>query len=322
MTLSFVDSHTGGEPTRVLLERPPEFAEQTLDEACAALREDFSPARQWIGEPRTSTATVGAIIFPPTNDDAAGGVLFFNDLAPLGMCVHGMIGVAETLRHRGEWTAGTRTWETVAGPVRVTIESDGRVAIENVPSVRVAHGVPIITSGGPLLGDFAYGGNWFCHFTAPMPIEPSAIPQLERLTKEVRVCLDEERFAPSAAANVAREGDFEIDHVGLFEARNRATDGCDVRNFVLCPGGAFDRSPCGTGVSAWLACEHAAGRLEFGEIRIIESVYGSRFEGSIAPGEGDAVIPTIRGRAHVVAEGTLIVDPEDPFAEGILRVSP
>ena len=315
--LRFVDSHTGGEPTRVILDAPDELRAIPVAERFAALSNALHPlARSVIGEPRTSEATVGAFLLPAEDPAHRASVQFVNDVGALRMCVHGMIGVAATLRHRGELADGPHVFETAAGLVTVTAEDDGTIAVENVASRLVADRVPLVTSGGPLRGTIAWGGNWFLILDpSPLAIRPERRGELEHLCREVRVALDEAGIAGPAGET--------IDHVALFE-RPEARAGSDIpiaRNFVLCPGGAFDRSPCGTGTSAWLAARASTGHLAAGELRSVESIIGSRFTGSVRRGEGDTWIPTVRGHASIVAEGTLVVEDDDPYRAGTPRTS-
>ena len=306
----FVDSHTGGEPTRVLLDPPPALLARPSEEHHAALAGELFPlARALVGEPRTSSAAVGAFLLPPEDPANAGGVVFVNDVGPLWMCVHGMIGLAATLRHLGRLDGGPHRFETPAGIVAVTAHPDRSISVENVPARVLADGVPVVTSGGPLRGTLAWGGNGFLILEpSPLPITPDRLPALLDLTREVRLAIDE-------AGIRGPEGET-IDHVALF---GRPEDGT-VRNFVLCPGGAWDRSPCGTGTSAWLAHRAAIGHLREGEERTVESIIGSRFRGAVRAGEEGAWIPTIRGSASIVAEGILHEDHGDPYPEGIPRL--
>jgi len=299
----FVDSHTLGEPTRVVLDPPAELAALPAAERPAALRGPLAHLRAAvIGGPRTASSAVGAFLFPPETGPARSTLLFFDSAGPLGMCVHGAIGVAATLAHIGELSEGSHIFDTPAGPIAVALGSDGSVRVENVPSRRVARRVPIATSGGPLAGEICYGGNWFFHIDpSPLPIEPGRLDALLALAREVRAALD--------FAEISGERGAPIDHVGFFERRDPAEGGVHARNFVLCPSGEYDRSPCGTGTSAWLAARHADGELAEGTVWTVESVAGARFEGSVRLRGDGAVVPSIRGRATVTAYGRL-------FAEG------
>jgi len=300
-TPRFVDSHTLGEPTRVVLDPPAELLALPAAERPAALRGPLSRLRAAVvGEPRTASAAVGAFLLPPAAAESRAALLFFDSAGPLGMCVHGAIGVAATLAHTKAIAAGLHRFETPAGAIGVTLHADGGVSVENVPSRRVARRVPIATSGGPLAGEICFGGNWFFHIDpSPIPIERGREGALLALAREVRASIE--------LAGIAGERGSPIDHIGLFERRDPAADGVHARNFVLCPSGEYDRSPCGTGTSAWLAARYADGELAAGAIWTVQSITGARFEGSVRALEGGAVVPTIRGRAAIVAEGRLIV---------------
>ncbi len=306
----FIDSHTQGEPTRVVLDPPQELLALPAAERPTALRGDLAHLRAAVvGEPRTSDATVGAFLFPPERARSRASILFFNDVGPLGMCVHGTIGVVTTLAEQGDFPVGRQYFDTPAGEIAVTLHDDGSVSVRNVVSRRIAAKVPVVTGGGPLLGEICYGGNWFFHlYQSPIPIEPSRRAELLALAQEIQASL--------AEAGIQGEEGAEIDHVGLFQRRDPKAGGVHARNFVLCPGGAYDRSPCGTGTSAWLAARYADGEIQENTEWVIESVIGSRFRGSLIR-EGDHLHPVIRGQATIVAEGVLHIDRDDPFPLGI-----
>jgi 4-hydroxyproline epimerase len=241
----------------------------------------------------------------------AAGVIFFNDVGYLGMCGHGTIGVVTTLAHLGRITPGRHGIETPVGTVFTELHADGSVSVENVPSYRYRHQVAVEVPGyGSVTGDIAWGGNWFYLTPANgQPLEPSNRAALLAYTIAIRAALVD--------AGITGESGALIDHIELFAAPKDPAN--SNRNFVLCPGASFDRSPCGTGTSAKMACEYAAGRLQPGQTWLQEGILGSVFAGSIAllPGSNDRVQPTITGRAWITAESTLIFDPTDPFREGI-----
>lgn len=280
-----IDSHTGGEPTRVVL------GGVTADEL-----ETYR--RAIICEPRGHEVIVGALLVEPKDASCAAGVIFFNNVGLLGMCGHGMIGLIATLKHLGRIEAGEHRIETPVGVVTAVLHENGRVSIRNVPSYRQAKGV----KAGGVTGDVAWGGNWFFLVSDH---------GLELTLKNVSQ-LTQASLAMREAVRVA--GYPEVDHVELFGPPQDAAN--HSRNFVLCPGGEYDRSPCGTGTSAKLACLAADGKLAAGEIWRQESILGSVFEGSYQNGEG-GIIPTITGEAFITAESTLILDPADPFQFGI-----
>lgn len=283
--IQIIDSHTGGEPTRVVLGG---VSADDLDLHRRAI----------ICEPRGHDVIVGALLVEPQDSSCAAGVIFFNNVGRLGMCGHGMIGVIATLAHLGRVGPGRHRVETPVGVVVATLHPDGSVSITNVRSYRKAKAV----QAGGVTGDVAYGGNWF-FLVADHGLEMSRenIPQLTEASLAMR-----------EAVRVA--GFPEVDHVELFGPAQEA--GNDSRNFVLCPGGEYDRSPCGTGTSAKLACLAADGKLGPGEVWRQESIIGSVFEGRHENAEG-GIVPTITGRAFITAEATLILEAADPFRLGI-----
>ncbi|WP_165244413.1 4-hydroxyproline epimerase [Paludisphaera soli] len=307
--IQVIDSHTGGEPTRVVVAGGPDLGRGTMAERLAVFRERHDDFRSCVvNEPRGSDVVVGALLCEPTSPEAAAGVIFFNNIGYLGMCGHGTIGLGATLAHLGRIGPGVHRVETPVGDVTMELEADGSVAVENVVSRRAAKGVAVDVPGlRPYVGDVAWGGNWF--FLVDDHGERIDAGNVERLTDvswRIRQAL--------AAHDVRGDDGGEIDHVELFGPPSSAA--ADGRNFVLCPGKAYDRSPCGTGTSAKLACLVADGKLAEGRAWRQESVVGSVFEGSARIVEG-GVRPRIRGTAYITAESTLLVDRRDPFGSGI-----
>ena len=305
-----IDTHTGGEPTRVVISGGPDLA--GLDPAAARDRlqgADDHWRRAIACEPRGSDVMVGAFLLPPTRDDCIAGVVFFNNVGYLGMCGHGTIGVVETLRHLGHVAPGSFRIETPVGVVDVELADDGSVAIENVASWRHAANVAIDVEGyGRLHGDIAWGGNWFFLVDDHgLALDRTNLERLLDCTVRIRRALE-------AAGITGRDGAL-IDHVELVGPS--PTPGVDARNFVLCPGLAYDRSPCGTGTSAKIACLAADGKLAPGRRWRQESVIGSEFVASWRMASDGSVSPRIEGRAYVCADATLLFDPNDPFAWGI-----
>ncbi len=304
-----VDSHTGGEPTRVVISGGPELGSGTLMDRRERFAREFDGFRSAVvNEPRGSDVIVGAMLVPPVDPASAAGVIYFNNVGYLGMCGHGTIGLGVTLGHLGRIGAGTHRLETPVGTISFEYDGGHRVSLRNVASHRSAKSVAVEVPGyGRVVGDVAWGGNWF--FLVYEHAEKVELRNVERLTAfswAIRRAL--------VTAGIAGSDGGEIDHVELFgpplDARNHS------RNFVLCPGGAYDRSPCGTGTSAKLACLFADGKLKEGEVYRQESILGSVFEGSVRVVGGE-IIPTISGTAFVNGEGTLLLDPADPFCDGI-----
>jgi 4-hydroxyproline epimerase len=309
--IKIIDSHTGGEPTRVVISGAPDLGHDVLSKRIERFRnhhDDFRCAV--VKEPRGSDAIVGALLCAPVDETCVTGVIFFNSVSYLGMCGHGTIGVVATLAHLGRIGPGKHRIETPVGVVIAQLDDDGQVEVANVPSYRLAANVTIEVPGfGPVTGDIAWGGNWF--FLVKDHGQKLELENLETLmafTCGVREAL--------ALAGITGDDGHEIDHVELFAPAQLA--GADSKNFVLCPGLAYDRSPCGTGTSAKLACLFADGKLEEGQVWRQESIVGSVFEGTISVVD-NVVYPGIKGAAFITAEADLILDERDPFCMGIRR---
>lgn len=306
-----VDSHTEGEPTRLIVEGGPPLGSGSMAERRDRFAREFDRYRRFaVNEPRGYDALVGALLCEPQDKQCAAGLIFFNNVGYLGMCGHGSIGAAVTLAHMGRIGIGTHRFETPVGVVAVELTGRNEAVVENVPSYRFLESVTVDVQGiGQVTGDVAWGGNWFflCH-NSPMPLEVGRIPALMQAAQAVSKAL--------AAAGVTGTNGEAIDHIEFFGPP--ASSDADSRNFVLCPGGAYDRSPCGTGTSAKLACLQAAGTLLPGVDWVQESIVGSRFVASYRQDAGGAIIPRLSGRAYVVSESVLVRDAADPFADGLV----
>lgn len=305
-----IDSHTEGEPTRLVIDGGPPLGDGPLAERLKRFATTFDAFRSFaVNEPRGYDALVGALLCEPVDPSCAAGLIFFNNAGYLGMCGHGTIGAAVTLAHMGRIGLGRHRFETPVGIVAVDLADRNTVTIENVPSYRHRANVRVEVEGlGPIVGDVAWGGNWFFLVEgAPHALELSRAPALTRAAEAVSKALARDGVTGADGAP--------IDHIEFFGPP--ATPTGDSRNFVLCSGGAYDRSPCGTGTSAKLACLAAAGKLAPGVDWVQESIVGSRFVARYRLDAGGAVIPSITGRAFVVAEARLIRDASDPFADGL-----
>jgi 4-hydroxyproline epimerase len=306
-----IDSHTGGEPTRLVISGGPDLGSGPLSARLGRFRaqhDDFRSAV--VNEPRGSDVMVGALLCEPVDPACAAGVIFFNNVGYLGMCGHGTIGLVATLSYLDRIKPGEHRIETPVGTVSAILHDGGEVTVNNVPSYRSAAKVAVDVPGfGPVCGDVAWGGNWF--FLAEAQGHELTLNHVEPLTNftwAIRQALRTQRITGANGE--------EIDHIELFgPAQN---PGVNSRNFVLCPGKAYDRSPCGTGTSAKLACLYADGKLLEGQVWKQESIVGSVFEGSIKVRDGQ-VHPSIKGAAFVNADGNLVLDPRDPFCMGIRR---
>jgi 4-hydroxyproline epimerase len=304
-----VDSHTEGEPTRVVVEGWPQPEGRTMAERRAFLLARQDRLRQAVVcEPRGHAAVVGALLTPPAEPGSAAGVVFFNNAGALGMCGHGLIGVVRTLEFLGRLVPGTVRIDTPVGTVSAELEADGAVTIENVPAFCHARDVSVDVPGlGRVTGDVAWGGNWFFLTGLPAPaIELANAAALTDATSRILAALRE--------AGITGRDDAAIDHVELIGPPRRPD--ADARSFVLCPGLAYDRSPCGTGTSAKMAVLAARGELAPGRRWRQESVTGSLFEGWLEE-RGGVLVPHVRGRAFVTGRTTLLFDPHDPFREGL-----
>jgi 4-hydroxyproline epimerase len=305
-----IDSHTEGEPTRVVVSGGPELGSGSMAERLSRFREQFDGFRAGVVcEPRGSEVVVGALLLEPVQPDSAAGVIFFNDVGYLGMCGHGTIGLVTTLGYLGRIGVGRHRIETPVGEVWATLHDDGSVSVENVESYRLFQSIDVEVPGlGTVTGDVAWGGNWFFLTPeAPCPLEIGNRACLLDAATSIRLAL--------GAAGISGAGGALIDHVELYSDAH--AEGNSGRNFVLCPGASFDRSPCGTGTSAKMACLHADGKLKPGETWRQEGILGTVFEGSIQRAAEGRVRPTIRGRARITAEAKLIFGGDDPFREGI-----
>ena len=307
--IGVVDSHTEGEPTRVVVSGWPEPPGATMSDRLDAMRRTQDSLRcAVVREPRGHDAVVGALLTHPVTSGATAGVIFFNDVGYLGMCGHGMIGVVRTLEFLGTIRPGVVRIDTPVGLVSAELARDGEVTIENIPAFRHRADVEIEVPGvGRIRGDIAYGGNWFFLTEIPsLRLEMANVRELLSVTNAIRDALEREGITGTNGARV--------DHIELFGPPTRPD--ADSRNFVLCPGAAYDRSPCGTGTSAKMAVLHARGTLAFGERWHQESITGSRFSGWLTD-RGGALVPHISGRAFITSRATLLFDADDPFRFGI-----
>jgi 4-hydroxyproline epimerase len=310
-SVKVIDSHTGGEPTRVVINGAPDLGNGSL----AARRERFRNEhddfrRAVVNEPRGFDAIVGALLCEPVDESCVTGIIFFDHAGYLGMCGHGTIGVVTTLAYLNRIGPGTHRIETPVGIVVAQLDREGKVEVANVPSYRLATNVTVELDGyGPVTGDVAWGGNWFFlvneHNEA---LEPGNLDRLLQFTLQVREAL--------ARAGIKGPDGHEIDHVELFGPSQLPE--VDSKNFVLCPSKTYDRSPCGTGTSAKLACLFADGKLKDGQVWRQESIIGSVFEATIKVVD-NVVHPRIKGSAFITAESDFVFDTRDPFAMGIVQ---
>ncbi|MEZ6194135.1 MAG: proline racemase family protein [Planctomycetota bacterium] len=308
--IEVIDSHTEGEPTRVVVAGLPDLGPGSARERMEVFRRDHDAIRSaLIREPRGFDAMVGAALLEPNSPDAVAQVIFFNNVGFLNMCVHGTLGVGRTLQHLGRIGPGRHRLETPVGEVFVILGEDGSLSVDNVESRRHAKDLVLRTERhGEVVGDIAWGGNWFyLVHTHDQRVGSDRLAELAAFSRDVEASLRRE--------GVATPDGLLLDHVEVFGEPTRAD--ADSKNYVLCPGGEYDRSPCGTGTSAKLACLAADGKLEEGEVWRQESVIGSLFEGRIRRTER-GVVPRISGGVWITGEARLFLDPADPYRHGIL----
>ena len=309
-----IDSHTGGEPTRVVVSGGPDLGSGTMQQRLQCFRDKHDAWRRaLVNEPRGSDVLVGALLCPPVDPDHACGVIFFNNAGYLGMCGHGAIGLVASLAHLGRLRPGVHGIETPVGTVWVTLHEDGAVTVANVPAYRHLTDIAVEVPGhGMFRGDVAWGGNWFflCHDHGLL-LRPDQVNALTTRASAMRQALTRQ--------GITGKGGAEIDHIELLgPPADPANHG---RSFVLCPGNAYDRSPCGTGTSAKLACLAADGKLAAGVVwrqeSVIGSVFSAHYECPENAAEESTVLPFIHGRAHVTLDATVVFDPADPFTWGL-----
>ena len=305
--IQIIDSHTGGEPTRLVIGGFPDLGTGTMAERRAVLAAQHDAWRATtVQEPRGNDVIVGALLCEPVDPANAAGVVFFNNTGYLGMCGHGTIGLVASLAYLGRIQPGVHGIETPVGTVSTTLHEDGSVSVRNVPAFRLHHRLAVDVPGyGAVTGDVAWGGNWFFLVTEhSQRVTSDNLQALTQFTTAIQQALEAQGIRGSDGGV--------IDHIEVFAEDEQA----DSRNFVLCPGGAYDRSPCGTGTSAKLACLAADGKLQPGQVWRQASIIGSVFEASYER-DGDKIVPTLRGRAHISAEATLLIEDNDPFGWGI-----
>ncbi|WP_068314501.1 proline racemase family protein [Polycladidibacter hongkongensis] len=310
-----IDSHTAGEPTRLVLEGGPSLGDGSLAERALRLEQEHGDfCKAVLLEPRGHDAIVGALLVPANAPDCVTGVIYFNPAGNLGMCGHATIGLAVTLAHLGRIGPGVHRFETPVGVVSVELHDTNTVSVVNVPSYRYLKDIVVVVPGvGPVRGDVAWGGNWFfLTKDGGVPLEYEKIPELAHVSLEIRRAL--------ASNGITGADGGEIDHVELIGPAKSAHN--HGRNFVMCPGGAYDRSPCGTGTSAKVACLAADGLLAAHTIWRQESIIDSTYELFYVPAEGEsapagAVLPTVKGSAYVTAQSELLFDANDPYISGI-----
>jgi proline racemase len=324
--ITAIDSHTCGQPTRVIVDGVPELAYATIAEARDALRRDHDWLRRCaVLEPRGHRSLFGVALVAPTDPASAAGVVFMDAVGYHDMCGHATIGAVTTLVEAGLVAAedgeSELALETPAGRIETRIEvRDGRVegvTFRNQPAYFLER-VPIAGPAGEVDVDISYGGQWYAFVESRafgLRVASDAIDALVGTAAEMRYAI---------AAAVTRR-DARTDEVARVENvmwTDEPPPGADGLNMAVNSAGAFDRSPCGTGTSARLALLHAHADLDVGVPYVNASVLGTTYTGRIADtttiGGYDAIIPEITGSAWMTGRGDLWVDPRDPLADGFM----
>jgi proline racemase len=327
-TISAIDSHTEGMPTRVVTGGVGVVPGATMAERREYFMKHLDDLRLFLmNEPRGHAAMSGAILQPPTRSDADWGVLYIEVSGCLPMCGHGTIGVATVLVESGmvevtEPVTKVRL-DTPAGLVVVDVAvSNGRaehVTLRNVPSYSHALDASVEVPGlGKVTYDLAYGGNFY----AILPLEQLGIPfdraEKDRILKAGLDIMD----AINATDRPVHPLDPGISGCKHVQFTAPGEDGADSRNAMAIHPGWFDRSPCGTGTSARMAQLHARGELALNTDFVNESFIGTRFTGRLVEettvGPHVAVVPTVTGRAWITGTANYLLDPEDPFPTGFV----
>ena len=325
-TFHCIDAHTCGNPIRIVTSGYSLPNGLTAQQGSAYMRENDDWVRTSLMlEPRGHDMMAGAILLPPTGADADARVVFMDTSGYLSMCGHGAIGVvtAAIEHHLVEPAeAGRFRLETPAGIVALDYEYDGvavsAVTLEVVPSFLYAQDVQIETpSLGTLSVDVAYGGN-FCAIIEPqpnvLPVGELAQPFMLAMSEEIRQALNAQ-LQPVHPLDPTIAGIKQIMWTGPAKHPQ-----ADYMNAVCYGLRSLDRSPCGTGSAARMAQLHALGRLPVGAPFVHESIIGSlyhcRIERITTVGSYEAVVPLVRGSAHVIAQSQIFVDDSDLFAHG------
>jgi 4-hydroxyproline epimerase len=301
--VKILDSHAGGAPTRLMLSGGPELGAGPLAERAKVFQEKHDRFRRaTVGEPRGSDAVMGALLVEPHDKGCQAGLIFFSNAGYPSLSAHGIIGSVVSLAHLGRIKPGPVKLDTPAGPVSAVLGAGGEVSFENVPAYRREKDLPLYLPGvGDVNVDLAYGGAWFCLIEQhDQRLALDNLPQLTDYCARIRQAVSDSGFP-------------EIDHVALFGPGTQA--GANSRDFVLGPGKTYERSPSGAATSARLACLAADGKLAAGAEWVQEGILGSVLRAKYRK-QGDKIIPTITGHGYIMGEGTLLLDPADPFAWG------
>ncbi len=329
LKITAIDAHTGGEPFRVIVDGFPELHGDTILEKRRYARENYDHLRtalMW--EPRGHADMYGCILTPPVTPDADFGILFIHNEGFSTMCGHGVIGIATVVLETGmlPMTAPTTKIKIDSPAGRITafanIENNRvkSVSFHNVPSfVAELDAVVDVPGLGRVRYDLAYGGGFYAYVNAKDV-------NVTCTDKDFRTLIEKGMAIKRAVMNSRKiihpfEEDLGFLYGTIFVDEPKDA-GSHSRNVCIFADGEVDRSPTGTGVSGRLAIHHRRGEIRVGESIIIESIVGSKFSGRVVEeatfGVYPAIIPEVRGEAHIVGRNELWLDPNDPFNHGFL----
>lgn len=322
-----IESHTGGEPLRIVVDGVPDLEGETILERRRQLQaehDDIRTALMW--EPRGHTDMYGAILTEPVTDEADVGVLFTTNEGYSSMCGHGIIALGTALVETGMLPASPPTedvaFDTPAGLVTSTARLDGgkvsSVSFENVPSFAPLLDATVdVPEHGSVEFDLGYGGAFYAYCDADqlgLDLSPDNTDKIRRTGMAIKRAV-----ADTYTVDHPVEDDLSFLYGTIFREPS-ATAGCDSRNVCVFADGQIDRSPTGTGVSGRLAIRNERGDLKAGDEFVVESIVGITFRGEFSRettyGGYDAVVPDITGSAHVTGRSKFVIDPEDPLRDG------
>jgi len=324
-----IDTHTMGEPTRIITEGLPFIPGNNMMDKKNYLVEHFDYIRTMtMHEPRGHGDMFGAILMEPTKKEADIGVIFMDSGGYLNMCGHGSIGVSTILVDEGyvkvEEPITNITLDTPAGLVRAKVEVENKkakgVSIENVPAFLYKENIKIeISELGQVPVDISFGGSFFALVDSKylnLKISLENIDEIIKLALIIREKINNK-------VKVIHPNIPDINKVDLVEIYGKPTNSiADLKNVVIFGAGQFDRSPCGTGTSAKLAYLHGKNKLKKNEYFVHESITGTMFKGRILEevkiGKYNGIIPEIKGRAFIIGYSHLIAQEEDPFKHGLI----
>jgi trans-L-3-hydroxyproline dehydratase len=326
--ISTIDAHAAGEPLRIITAGLPPLSGATVLERRRYMAEHYDDVRRMLlFEPRGHADMYGAVLTPPVTTGADFGVLFLTNEGYSTMCGHGVIALTTVLLETGMLLRREPRTEVVydspAGLIRASAKVEGdrvvSVAFRNVPAFRYKQGLDLVTSVGPVRVDVAYGGAFYVLVDAAdlgVDVLPENATTLTQLGMEIK-------HAVGRKIEVVHPDEPELRGIygTIISEPPRTADG-DGRNITIYAEGAVDRSPCGTGTSAKLACLFAAGRVSCDQAYVHESVIGTMFTGRVlgetSVGPYPAVETEIAGRGFLTGFQQFVVDPEDATAGGFL----